>query len=113
MLGIKGTLSVVELKILRQRLLAGTYYKASKGELYRMLAPGYVLDDLGQLVKDPNQRVQQGIALVFRTFRATGSITRATSTGRATRTTSGACATTVEDGSGTRALVPRGEVKDC
>jgi DNA invertase Pin-like site-specific DNA recombinase len=33
-LGIKGTLSVVELKVLRQRLLAGTYHKASKGELW-------------------------------------------------------------------------------
>jgi len=39
MLGIKGTLSVVELKVLRQRLLAGTYHKASKGELFRMIAP--------------------------------------------------------------------------
>jgi DNA invertase Pin-like site-specific DNA recombinase len=73
-LGIKGTLSVVELKVLRQRLLAGTYHKASKGELHRTLAPGYVLDALGNLVKDPNQRVQEAIALVFSTFRATGSI---------------------------------------
>ncbi len=73
-LGIKGTLSVVELKILRQRLLAGTYHKASKGELYRMIAPGYVLDALGKLVKDPNQRVQQAVASVFSTFRMTGSI---------------------------------------
>ena len=39
MLGIKGTLSVVELKVLRQRLLAGTYHKASKGQLHRTLAP--------------------------------------------------------------------------
>ena len=76
-LGIKGTLSVVELKVLRQRLLAGTYHKASKGELHRTLAPGYVLDALGNLVKDPNQRVQQAIALVFSTFRATGSIRQA------------------------------------
>ncbi len=73
-LGIKGTLSVVELKVLRQRLLAGTYHKASKGLLYRIVAPGYALDASGALVKDPNQRVQQAIALVFTTFRATGSI---------------------------------------
>jgi len=76
-LGIKGTLSVVELKVLRQRLLAGTYHKASKGELHRTLAPGYVLDELGTLVKDPSERVQQAIALVFGTFRATGSIRQA------------------------------------
>ena len=73
-LGIKGTLSVVELKVLRQRLLAGTYHKASKGELHRTLAPGYVLDALGNLVRDPNQRVQEAIALVFSTFREVGSI---------------------------------------
>ncbi len=73
-LGIKGTLSVVELKILRQRLLAGTYNKASRGELYRMIAPGYSLDAIGALIKDPNQRVQQAIALVFSTFRATGTV---------------------------------------
>ena len=73
-LGIKGTLSVVELKVLRQRLLAGTYHKASKGELHRTLAPGYVLDALGNLVKDPNQRVQEAIALVFSTFRETGTV---------------------------------------
>ena len=76
-LGIKGTLSVVELKVMRQRLLAGTYHKASKGELYRLIAPGYALDSSGALVKDPNQRVQQAISLVFTTFRATGSIRQA------------------------------------
>jgi DNA invertase Pin-like site-specific DNA recombinase len=78
LLGIKGTLSVVELKVLRQRLLAGTYHKASRGELYRMIAPGYALDAMGALVKDPNQRVQQAIALMFSTFRTTGSIRQTT-----------------------------------
>lgn len=76
-LGIKGTLSVVELEVLRQRLLAGAHHKASKGQLYRTLAPGYVLDAIGNLVKDPNPRVQQAIALVFVTFRAAGSIRQA------------------------------------
>jgi DNA invertase Pin-like site-specific DNA recombinase len=33
-LGIKGTLSVVELKVLRQRLLAGQEAKARRGELF-------------------------------------------------------------------------------
>ena len=73
-LGIKGTLSVVELKVLRQRLTASIYHKAAKGQLHRTLAPGYVLDGLGHLVKDPNQRVQEAMALIFSTFRTTGSI---------------------------------------
>lgn len=73
-LGIKGTLSVVELKVLRQRLLAGQYSKASRGEYYTKIAPGYVLDADRRLVKDPNALVQQAVALVFSTFRRAGSM---------------------------------------
>ena len=72
-LGIKGTLSVVELKVLKQRLLAGMEAKAQRGALIRMLAPGYVPDGQGQIVKDPNVRVQEAIALIFQTFRRTWS----------------------------------------
>lgn len=63
-LGIKGTLSVVELKVLRQRLVAGVRNKASRGEYYSRVAAGYVVDD-GKLVKHPNQRVRDSIALIF------------------------------------------------
>jgi DNA invertase Pin-like site-specific DNA recombinase len=73
-LGIKGTLSVVELKVMKQRLLAGMEAKARRGALVRMLAPGYVTDRTGKVVKDPNVRVQEAIALIFRTFRETWSI---------------------------------------
>jgi DNA invertase Pin-like site-specific DNA recombinase len=72
-LGIKGTLSVVELKVLKQRLLAGMEAKAQRGELIRTLAPGYVTDGQGKVVKDPNVRVQEAIALIFQTFRRTWS----------------------------------------
>lgn len=73
-LGIKGTLSVVELKVLKQRMLQGMANKAARGELYRMVTPGYAVDVDGRLVKDPNQRVQDAISLVFQKFRAAGSI---------------------------------------
>jgi len=73
-LGIKGTLSVVELKVLKLRLLQGMEAKARRGELVRMLPPGYVTDGTGKVVKDPNVRVQEAIALIFRTFRETWSI---------------------------------------
>lgn len=76
-LGIKGTLSVVELKVLRKRLHEGMQNKARRGALYRTLAPGYVLDALSRLVKDPNQRVQDAVALVFQKFREMGSIRQA------------------------------------
>lgn len=73
-LGIKGTLSVVELKVMKQRLLAGMEAKARRGELVRVLPPGSVTDGTGKVVKDPNMRVREAIALIFRTFRETWSI---------------------------------------
>ena len=73
-LGIKGTLSVVELKVLKQRLLQGMLEKAKRGELIRVLAPGYVQDLTGKMVKDANLRVQEVVELIFRKFREIGSI---------------------------------------
>jgi hypothetical protein len=73
-LGIKGTLSVVELKTLKFRLQQGREEKAKRGELGRCLAPGYVTDPLGQIVKDPNLRVKEAIALVFKKFQELDSI---------------------------------------
>jgi DNA invertase Pin-like site-specific DNA recombinase len=73
-LGIKGTLSVVELKTLQLRLVAGTEEKARRGELVRLLPPGYVRDGLDQVVKDPDQRVQEAIDLVFGKFRHLWSV---------------------------------------
>jgi DNA invertase Pin-like site-specific DNA recombinase len=68
-LGIKATMSVAELKVLHQRMQQGTEAKARRGELVRLLPPGYVRDASGQIVKDPDQRVQQAIDQVFRIFR--------------------------------------------
>jgi DNA invertase Pin-like site-specific DNA recombinase len=73
-LGIKGTLSVVELKILRQRMQQGMEAKARRGELVRLLPPGYIRDASGDIVKDPDQRVQEAIASVFGIFRQTRSV---------------------------------------
>ncbi len=73
-LGIKGTLSVVELKVLRQRLQQGRQAKAQRGELRRLLPPGYVYDADGAVTKDPNRRVQEAMALVFQRFQELRSI---------------------------------------
>ena len=73
-LGIKGTLSVVELKVLNLRLQQGMEEKARRGELVRLLPPGYVRDGTGKVVKDPDRRVQEAIDLVFQIFRKTRSI---------------------------------------
>lgn len=74
-LGIKGTLSVVELGTLKVRLQQGREAKAKRGELGRSPQPGYVMDEATRrLVKDPNLRVQEAIALVFSRFEALGSL---------------------------------------
>lgn len=73
-LGIKGTLSVIELNVLRNRLLAGAEAKARRGELVILLPPGYVKDGTGKVVKDPDQRIQEAIRIVFSKFRELWSI---------------------------------------
>jgi DNA invertase Pin-like site-specific DNA recombinase len=73
-LGIKGTLSVVELKVLRQRLQAGQESKARRGELFKRLPVGYVLDPMGKIVFHPDQRVCEAIQLVFTKLRERWSV---------------------------------------
>ena len=68
-LGIKGTLSVVEIRLLRQRLQRGQEAKASRGELFKRLPVGYVRDPLGEIVFHPDQRIREAISLVFKKFR--------------------------------------------
>ena len=72
-LGIKGTISIAELNVLRMRLLQGKDAKAKRGELFTVVAPGYVRDG-DKIVKDPDCRVQEAIMLVFKKFQQLGSI---------------------------------------
>ena len=72
-LGIKGTLSVVELKVIKSRLLRGQEEKARRGELFRIVAPGYQCDGGERIVKDPDLRIQTAIELVFTKYRETWS----------------------------------------
>ena len=73
-LGIKGTLSVVELKVIRQRMLAGQESKARRGELFKRLPVGYARDPLGKIVFHPDQQVREAIQLVFTKFRELWSV---------------------------------------
>src|SRR5580658_7462923 len=73
-LGIKGTLSVVELKVIRQRLLAGQESKARRGELFKRLPIGYARDPVGKVVFHPDQRVREALQLVFAKFRELWSV---------------------------------------
>jgi DNA invertase Pin-like site-specific DNA recombinase len=73
-LGIKGTLSVVELKILRQRMQAGQESKAQRGELFKRLPVGFVIDEPGKVTFHPDQRVCEALKLVFIKFRELWSV---------------------------------------
>jgi hypothetical protein len=73
-LGIKGTLSVVELKVLRQRMQAGQESKARRGELFKRLPVGYIKDATGKVVLHSDRRVVEAIQLVFTKFRELWSV---------------------------------------
>src|ERR1700748_3085940 len=53
-LGLKGTLSVVELKVLRQRMQAGQESKARRGELFKRLPGGSPRGFTGRVVLHPD-----------------------------------------------------------
>ena len=69
-LGMKGTLSVMALRVLQARLFQGQEHKAPRGERDKLVAPGSICADGTSLVKDPKVRVQEAIALGLRKFRA-------------------------------------------
>src|SRR6202171_886620 len=73
-LGIKGTLSVVELKVLRQRLLAGQEAQTRRGELLKSLPIGYARDPVGKIMFHPDRRVCEAIQLIFAKFRELWSV---------------------------------------
>lgn len=68
LLGLKGTLSEMELSTLRQRAGEAKKQKARRGELLGRVAIGYVRTDDNRLEKDPSRRVQDAIGLVFGKF---------------------------------------------
>ncbi len=67
-MGIKGTISEMELTIIKARLKSGTEAKAARGELRINLPAGYVYDPCDKIVLDPDKRVQQAIATMFEEF---------------------------------------------
>ena len=67
-LGLKGTLSEMELHTIRSRMNAALLNKAERGELAQKLPTGLERDQHGLVHKDPNIEVQDRISLVFETF---------------------------------------------
>ena len=74
LLGMKGTMSELELSILRQRSMEALKQKARRGELFLTVAIGYVKVGHNRIDKDPDQRVCTAVALVFAKFAELRSI---------------------------------------
>src|SRR6202008_582873 len=73
LLGLKGTMSQAELHFLRARLQGGKLNKAKKGEVRSPLPVGYIYDDLGRPVIDPDAEVHGALTMLFQAFHDTGS----------------------------------------
>jgi DNA invertase Pin-like site-specific DNA recombinase len=68
LLGLKGTMSEAELHILKQRMQQGKLNKAKRGDLNFNLPKGYIRRPNGEVVKDPDEQVQEVICLIFKKF---------------------------------------------
>ena len=76
LLGLKGTMSEAELHFLRSRMRGGALSKAARGELRYTLPVGYVYDESGRTMKDPDIQVQEAVSLFFESFRICGTAGR-------------------------------------
>jgi hypothetical protein len=73
-LGMKGTLSEMELSTFRQRSQAALDQKARRGELFMTAPIGYMRVPNNRIEKDPDLRIREALDLVFRKFREFGSV---------------------------------------
>lgn len=74
-LGMKGTMSEMELSVMRQRLMEARKFKARRGELFSRIVAGYCkLVNEDRIEKDPDRRVQEAIELAFKKFSELQSI---------------------------------------
>lgn len=69
LLGLKGTMSQAELHLIRGRLHGAKINKAKRGELRFPLPVGYIYDEDGNVVFDPDQQVCHVIHLLFDLFK--------------------------------------------
>ena len=73
LLGLKGTMSEFELGLFRQRAWEALKGKAKRGELYSTVSVGFVRSQGDRFEKNPDLRIQQAVATVFKKFEELGS----------------------------------------
>jgi DNA invertase Pin-like site-specific DNA recombinase len=74
LLGMKGTLSEMELSTLRQRSQVAIMQKAKRGELSTNLPVGYLRASDDRIEMDPDRRVQEALELAFAKFQQMASV---------------------------------------
>lgn len=78
LLGLKGTMSEVELHLIRSRLNGGLWEAARRGALRTHLPIGYQHERDNRIVKVPDEAICETIALIFSKFTELGSARQVT-----------------------------------
>jgi DNA invertase Pin-like site-specific DNA recombinase len=73
LLGLKGTMSEAELHVLSARLRGGILNKVRRGEYRCVLPTGFVYDEAGNVVLDPDAQIRAALTYFFATFARVGS----------------------------------------
>jgi DNA invertase Pin-like site-specific DNA recombinase len=68
LLGMKGTMSEMEVSVFRQRSMEAIKQKARRGEYFSTVGVGYVKCEGDRIDKDPDRRVREAMSLIFRKF---------------------------------------------
>jgi DNA invertase Pin-like site-specific DNA recombinase len=74
LLGLKGTMSEVELHTMRNRLDRGRMNKAQRGEMFHGVPMGYVILPDGDVAFDPDEQARAVMQIVFDKFDEIGTI---------------------------------------
>ena len=74
LLGMKGTISEMEVANFRERGQTALRQKAQRGALIQRVAIGYLKRQDDRLEKDPDARIRSTIELIFRKFDELGSV---------------------------------------
>ncbi|HEY6371914.1 MAG TPA: recombinase family protein [Candidatus Sulfotelmatobacter sp.] len=74
LLGMKGTISEMEVASFRERAQAAILQKAQRGALVRRVAIGYIKGTEDRIEKDPDARIRSAIDLIFSKFAEMGSV---------------------------------------
>ena len=73
LLGLRGTISEVELHTMRNRMHRGKMHKAQRGELFMCLPIGYAWSPSREVVLEPDEQARGVVQLIFDKFAELGS----------------------------------------